>query len=298
MTDNKLVSVVIATFNTQKYVGRAIRSVLQQTYGNIELIVVDDGSTDNTRELVKEFEQDDRFKYVYQENRGQAEARNHGVRLARGEFVAFNDADDFWYPQKLEKQMPLFGNSNDVGLVYSGRNYMDKHGEPLPKPKSVQYRGARLSSLLFESNFVPCNTCVVRRGAFERIGGFNKNAQPSEDWDLWLRLSVDYAFDYVSEPLVAKRFWSQQISGDKARVAAAKDKIMRSFLFAHPQVISNRSRRRAFAKNEHLKAHAAAMRGNRLPALRGLIRAFQRDPINSQTLKSFVKLGLGRSDLF
>src|SRR5207249_11176371 len=115
---NKMVSVVIATYNCRRYVGEAVESALAQSYQPIEVIVVDDGSTDGTAEELRPFK--DRIRYLVQANQGPAAARNHGIRAARGEYVAFLDADDLWAPSKIEKQVAAMEKSDKIGVVHCG----------------------------------------------------------------------------------------------------------------------------------------------------------------------------------
>ena len=294
--DDQLVSVVIASYNTEKYLGQSIESVLNQSYQNLELIVVDDGSTDATSELIEPYRSDSRLRYVYQDNAGQSNARNQGVRLAKGDLIAFNDADDIWYPSKLEKQVPVMARSENVALVYTGRDRIDSEGNPIEHRLPTQYRGANLCERLFERNFVPCNTCLIRKAVFERLGGFNEQLERSEDWDLWLRLAAEYEIDFVPDRLAAKRFWPNQISRDMRRVATARQQIVRSFWKSHPNSVSRQIVDHAHAMNERMLAHAEVDQGNRLSALKILMSALKHDPFNPQTYKCLVKLGLGRTD--
>ncbi|MGL4378530.1 MAG: glycosyltransferase family 2 protein, partial [Microcoleaceae cyanobacterium] len=127
MSNTPLVSVVIPSYNCAKYVGEAIESVFAQTYSNYEIIVIDDGSQDNTREVLEKYH--DRVNYVYQKNQGVSVARNHGIELAQGEFVAFLDADDYFFPDKLEAQMAIFQAKSHAGIVHSGWRRVNFQGE-------------------------------------------------------------------------------------------------------------------------------------------------------------------------
>src|SRR5262245_26234109 len=119
-----LVSIVIATYNSGSYLREAIDSILRQSIGDLELLVIDDGSTDETRQLVGSIH-DERLTYIWQPNAGQTSAKNHGLRRARGTYIGFCDGDDFWYPNKLELQLPLFERSAQTGVVYSPADMID-----------------------------------------------------------------------------------------------------------------------------------------------------------------------------
>ena len=131
MEDKPLVSVVIATYNMGQYLADAIRSVLDQTRPNLELLVIDDGSTDNTRDVVAGFEADARLRYRRQPNSGQARAKNVGIALARGRFIAFCDADDLWTTDKLERQLHAFDDAGRVAVVYGRNRKIAADGSPL-----------------------------------------------------------------------------------------------------------------------------------------------------------------------
>lgn len=205
-----LVSVVIPTYNAGRYIREAVESVIQQTYGVVEIIVVDDGSTDATTAVLKPYIDSRAIIYVKQENGGSMRARNVGVQYATGEFIAFLDADDVWMPEKLEKQMVLF--THDVCLVYSGRLLLDDQGH-LTDSREIPRRGHVLKDLL-RNNFITNSSVVVRRSILEKVGHFNEaaNVYGLEDYDLWLRIVPHCAIDYVDLPLVKYRIHADQIS--------------------------------------------------------------------------------------
>ena len=135
---SQLISVIIPAYNHAKYLSEAIQSVLNQTYQNFEILIVDDGSTDNTRQVVQNYT-DQRIKYIYQENRGLAASRNAGLRVTQGEYVAFLDADDIFLPHKLEVQLDWFEAHPSCGMVFSGFYFMNDRGEPIKpfRPGSI-----------------------------------------------------------------------------------------------------------------------------------------------------------------
>jgi glycosyltransferase involved in cell wall biosynthesis len=201
------VSVVVTCYNYGAYVAECLESVLSQTYRNIEVVVVNDGSTDDSEKEIRRLESDTRIKYVFQANSGQARAKNTGIGHSRGKYIAFLDADDRWDRRKLEKQIPLFLNPR-VGVVFSRSKFIDAsgadrlfaHGSGHLRPRS----GNVSKHLLFD-NFVPFSSAVVRRECFERAGTFDESLPMSIDWDLWLRISLDFEFAFVDEELLAYR---------------------------------------------------------------------------------------------
>ena len=168
-----LVSVVIASYNMGHYLVHAVRSVLSQSYPNVEVQIVDDGSTDSTASIVRQWESDPRVHVHTQANAGQARAKNTGVALSRGRFIAFLDADDVWLPGKLARQMELFRGRPEVGVVYSDYQCMDGEGRLLEKGVTRMRRGWVSGALLIE-NFVCYSAGVVRRECLERCGCFDE----------------------------------------------------------------------------------------------------------------------------
>jgi glycosyltransferase involved in cell wall biosynthesis len=246
MTDKPLVSVVIATYNMAEYVPLAVRSVLDQIYKNIEVIIIDDGSTDETREVVKPYLNDVRVRYLFQENKGQAVAKNCGVRESRGEYVAFLDGDDMWAPEKLDVQIPLFSKSEAVGVIYSRVLYVDEKGKELRVADNELFRG-RVSGPLLIRNFIGFGTCVVKRECFDRCGGFKEHVRMGVDYDLWLRFSTQYEFDYVDRPLLYYRLWGGQMSNNYKNRYLNGIEIMKDFLREYPGVVDKNTENEAWA---------------------------------------------------
>lgn len=249
-----LVTVVMATYNMAHYLPQAVGSALAQTYPAVEVQIVDDGSTDNTPEVIEQLQRDPRVRAYRQPNGGQAKAKNQGVLRARGEYIAFLDADDAWLPNKLELQLPLLQRDPEVGVVYSSIEYMDGNGARNGRPEARLHRGMVSGQLLLE-NFVPFPTSVVRRECLHEVGLFDETFGMGIDYDLWLRMSARYRFDYVAEPTALYRVWEGQMSKNYRRRYEAGITIMRRFLEQHPGLIPERLVRRAWA-------HTYVGRGN------------------------------------
>jgi glycosyltransferase involved in cell wall biosynthesis len=247
MVDKPLVSVVIATYNMAAYVPLAVKSVLDQIYKNIEVIIIDDGSTDATREVVKPYLNDVRVRYLFfEQNKGQAVAKNYGVRESRGEYVAFLDGDDMWAPEKLDIQIPLFSKSEAIGVIYSRVLYIDERGKELRVADNELFRG-RVSGPLLIRNFIGFGTCVIKRECFERLGGFREQVRMGIDYDLWLKFSTQYEFDYVDRPLLYYRLWAGQMSNNfKSRYLNGIE-IMKNFLHEFPGAVDKNTENEAWA---------------------------------------------------
>ena len=275
------------------FLAQSISSVLAQTYPNIEVIVIDDGSTDNTRDVVRPFLSDTRVRYQRQENGGQRAAKNAGICAAQGDCIAFNDADDFWYPQKLERQVPLFRGEN-VGVVYSERDLVDEHGNPTSAQPTKRFRGKHLTGQMLVNNFIPFSTCVIARRCIEQHGMFDEQMEGSIDYDLWLRYSLHYAFDYVPEPLAAHRRWSGQMSQNKKRRFEAAIFIQERFLQQHSQSVSSRQIALARAVKFHGRGTWRLRAGQKREAIRDFARAIAVCPTYLMPYKSMIRWALLR----
>ena len=200
---NPRVSVVIPTYKRAHLISRAIQSVLDQTYQDFEIIVVDDGSTDNTEEIVQNYKED-RIRYIrHSVNKGAAAARNTGIKASRGKYIAFQDSDDEWFPDKLEQQIKVFDDaSSEVGVVYSGfyRIEADKKVY-FPSDRFTQIDG-NIHNELLKGNFVGTPAVLIKKECFENIKYFDENLRALEDWELWIEISKHYTFKYINKPLL------------------------------------------------------------------------------------------------
>lgn len=206
MDENQMVSVIIPTYNRADYIGKAIQSVLDQTWQNFEIIVVDDGSEDNTRQVV-EGVGDSRIRYIcLDQNGGASHARNEGIRLAESEFIAFLDSDDEWMPEKLEKQMKaMFQSSDKVGLIFCRMRENSESGNPVIIP-SLRLKKEQLEGNIFNNlvcgNVIGAPTVLARRNCLKQIGGFDEELHCLEDWDLVLRIAENWEIGFVDDILV------------------------------------------------------------------------------------------------
>lgn len=201
------VSAAIITHNRAHYLPGAIESVLGQTFRDVDLVVVDDGSTDATADAVAPYL--DRIRYVRQENRGKAAARNAAVKLAEGDLVAFCDSDDAWLPDRLERQLAAFERRPEVGMVHGQVDLVDADLRPLPEQTaahrelfSAAHRdGATYASYAFNCRCLS-STILVRREVFETVGLYDCDL-PIEDYDFYLRLLLDFDIDFIDGPALA-----------------------------------------------------------------------------------------------
>jgi O-antigen/teichoic acid export membrane protein/glycosyltransferase involved in cell wall biosynthesis len=223
------VSVVIATHNYGRYLRAALDSALGQTFRDTEIIIVDDGSTDDTAAVVRPYGRNARVAYHQLDRRGQPRAKNFGIQMSRAPLVAFLDADDIWLPEKLERQVLLLDADPEVGMVYSRRLLMDEEGWELEYKQPQLYRGWVLPRI-FRNNFVCFSSSVVRRSVFEAVGAFDEGIGLAIDYDLWLRVALHYRVDYVDAPLVRYRTGHASLSRQKCERIRTAQEIVRRFL--------------------------------------------------------------------
>ena len=195
------VTVVIPTYNRRDLVREAIASVTAQSYPDVEVIVVDDGSNDGTAEVVQQFAG---VQYVYQSNRGVSAARNGGVALARGELIAFLDSDDLWQPHKLTHQVALFDQHSDAEMCHTDEIWI-RNGMRVNPHHKHRKAGGDIFARSLELCLVSPSSVMMRRALFERLGGFDETLPACEDYDLWLRISARLPVHFIAMPLVVKR---------------------------------------------------------------------------------------------
>ncbi len=197
-----LVSIIVPVYNGADLISKTTHNLLQQSYQNIELILVNDGSTDDSGTIINELAKlDYHVKSFHKTNGGIASARNYGILKASGKFIALCDQDDFWNPEKLTKQMPLFDNPN-TGLVFCGEIIERINDKEITIPIKNKKKG-RVFQYLIQSNFIGSLDTVIRKTLLKQVNGFDpdRRLMGVDDWHLWLKLSLITEFDYVPEAL-------------------------------------------------------------------------------------------------
>lgn len=230
----KLISVIMPCFNSEQHVRRSVDSVLQQTYPNLELLIVDDGSTDSTQQILQSIQREDsRIRVFSQRNSGPAAARNRGLGESRGSYIAFLDSDDYWSPfflEKLEKALSS-KSENKFALVYCGWQNIGMRGaggQPFIPP---DYENVNLIELCFGGCRWPIHAALVNRECFEKVNGFDERWKNCEDFDLWLRMSIFLNVSRIPEVLSFYRHHEgKQISKNRAEVAVNNWRIQNEFL--------------------------------------------------------------------
>lgn len=246
MADEPLVSVITPTRDRARRLPGAMASVLAQTHHNLELILVDDHSTDETPELVSSMS-DPRLRYIgLPESVGVAAARNVGLEAARGEYVCFLDDDDEIFPEKLRLQLEIFSNAPpDVGLVYCGSVFMLEEERRKVLEAVPAIRG-RVYGELLGKNYLTMITPLVRRRCFEVVGYFDPDLASCSDWDMWIRIARHFEFDFIPDILAVNYIHGEQISSNLEKKIAAREHILRKYereLAAYPSSLAESLRR-------------------------------------------------------
>jgi glycosyltransferase involved in cell wall biosynthesis len=292
------VSVVIATYNMARYLGEAIASVLNQTMADLDVHVVDDGSTDATREVLSQFAADPRLHYHRQDNAGQARAKNRGIELSRGKLIAFCDADDMWRSDKLERQCPLFERAPEVGVVYTRSVRLMENGAQVEEDDSIPHPSGKVTADLFKYNFVPFGTAVVRRSCLERLGAFDERYRMGIDWELWLRLSMQYEFRFLDAVTYVYRVWPGQMSTNWRGRYEHCFRIMQEFQSRHPGAIAPDVVREAWAHSFVQRARARCLAaGEHRAAILDVARALTYKPAYLHAWKSLARICLTAAGL-
>jgi glycosyltransferase involved in cell wall biosynthesis len=251
MTEHETtVSVIIPTYNCARFVGDAIASALNQSYENFEVVVIDDGSTDDTRAVVESCkESTDRVRYIPQENGGVSSARNHGIAKSEGEYLLFLDADDLLLSNSLAELATFLDTHPDTGLVYSDGYFCDASGQEfmrLSEHRRGNFAGNVLDHIVLDNFIVAPHCAMVRRACLESLDppGFDEALSFSADRDVWTRLAQDYTFGYVSVPTCKYRvhgdIMSSRRSGQREDHLLYKYKVLHS---AHFPSLSPTARR-------------------------------------------------------
>lgn len=251
-----LVSVIIPTYNSGKFVTRAVQSVLEQSYPHHEVIVIDDGSTDATKDVLHEF--DGHITYLYQQNSGPSAARNAGIKVARGEYICFLDADDLWTPNRLEVQLAFMEDHRDIGLVFSDFEEFDADetfrksflAEKMFRPDIVSQIPIReaFTKLVIE-NFIPTSTVMVRRECFQKAGLFDERFLLRHDRDEWLRISAYFGIACLPKILCKKRKHDSNISRDREGTIRFLIKVFEKNRFLFPDLAPTAVWKKQLAKS-------------------------------------------------
>lgn len=283
--ESPIVSIIVPTYNRAEVLGRALQSLAMQTFRDFEILLIDDGSTDGTKTAVDMFlEQNPTIPLFYirlDRNRGAAYARNEGVRRARGSFIAFQDSDDRWHPEKLEKQILHFRRvSEKIGVVYCALLRIGAEKEYMVPDRTIPVKEGDVMKVLVQGNFIPLPAAVVRKECFTIAGLFDEDLPCLQDWELWLRIAQTYHFHYLDETLVFSYFSSDSICLHSHNLTVALQHILKK----HVKIFSRTDLARIYKYLAYLYCTCGNMQGCR----RYLLNAVKTTPADLDALYLFV----------
>ncbi len=292
------VTVVIPAFNAERYVGEALGSIEQQTLREVEVLLVDDGSTDSTLRQAERFSGSLDLTILRQANAGPAAARNAAIRRAHGRYCAFLDADDVMFPERLAAQARLLEADPDFGLVHTDLMTFDRQGiiHRTRRAFSEPCGGMVLDRLLLD-NFITTSTVMTPTERLLTVGLFGEGRRVSEDFDLWLRMAARWKVGFIDRPLVRYRYRPGSLSGDKLATARSALEVIEAFWREHPDYHREHPgiRRRSLAQHLSAAGAAALAQGSRGAALAYLLKSLGHDPRRPAAWKWLAKILVRRS---
>lgn len=243
---NPLVSVIIPNYNHARFLSDAIRSVLEQGYRNVETIVVDDGSTDDSRAVAGQF--GDRIRYIYQENAGLSAARNTGIRAARGSLIGVLDADDMYEPIFLDTLVNALNSNPNADGAYCGYQFVDEGNNLLSQIENRTVSSDELHSALLDGNFFVPESVFLRRYVYDDVGSFDETLRACEDWDVWLRVTKRFQIIHVPEILTRHRVLAGSMSTDPLRMLTARLAVLKKHVGDEPLTGDSTVTHRAYGR--------------------------------------------------
>ncbi len=276
--EEPLVSVIIPTYNRANLIKRSLKSVLDQTYKNLEIIIVNDGSTDKTDQIISSLiAQDKRIKYYcYKKNRGAVFARNLGIKKSSSKYIAFQDTDDVWFPTKLEKQVNKSLKNSQIDLVYTGISYRNKKDQEVAR-WTPRYKGNKLFKEIICREIIPGTpTILVKKSTLTKVNNFTESPS-NQDYILYIKLAAKNCyFDYIAEPLVKVYQQKRGITSNIDRKVKGRRNVI---LLVSQLNIESKLKNRALA-NQHFRLGVFyELGGNRKLALRSLFKTIKLNPL-------------------
>lgn len=282
-----MVSVIIPTYNCDKYISEALDSVLQQTYSDYEIIVIDDGSTDTTKEIINtKYQQAVRYYYV--KNSGVSAARNFGISMAQGELIAFLDADDIWMPEKLEKQTALFNESTNLGMTFTENYFFNEQGITTYKAnKRERLMHGDIVRNIFLKSYVVTSTVMVRKNVFDTVGPFEEGLTVAEDDNMWMRIGMRYGVELLDEPILMYRITEGSLSRTSQNIFDGVKKNIEIIKNKYPDLYSRLGTSAIRRKYSHLffsEGYNYILQGKQKEARSNFIRSYFNYPYELKSL--------------
>ncbi len=271
-----VLSVIVPAYNVENYIAETIVSLQKQTFQDLEIIIVNDGSTDKTLEIVNQFQKDAKIKIINQENQGCCAARNSGIGIARGEYIGFCDADDKWSPEKAISHIKFLIENPDIDLTFSWWKLVDEKGNSTGRFKACKKQSIELEDLLKENLIGSTSNVVLRSTALEATGGFDENLQSNVDLDLWLRIIQlrEQNVKCVEQFLVDYRMRPGQITKNWKRMSHYWNIVFNRVKLKFPErvlTIEKEARSCQYRYLAHLAYEAEDFKGARQCLLKALI---------------------------
>ncbi len=294
-----LVSIIIPAYNRAQLIAETLHSVLEQSFKDYEVIVVDDGSTDNTCQVVSSFP----VRYLRQNNQGASTARNTGIEAARGQYVAMLDSDDCLTEDSLGKRVAVLEKHPEVGLAYGQILLMDENSRdcglyPGQSPHSIIRTGIEELRQILYQNHIPNSTVMVRKSCLNKVGLFNPFLRSAEDLELWVRICAEFGTAYIAQPLAKWRVHTNRMTNRLSLAEYEKShQLILDSVFATPDLASifEKERKSLYASHFNYMAEVAYMRRETGPVFRYGLRAFKRKPqaiLSKASLKWVSMIGI------
>lgn len=290
MYSKPLVSVILPTYNRAHLIKKSIQSVLQQTFKDFELLVVDDGSADDTESVVHNLS-DPRIKYIKCiENKGVSSARNIGIKNAQGEYIALQDSDTEWYPNKLEMHMEAFKTvSPDVGVVYTGLYRFSKNGKKVYYPTNHTLPGGDIHSELLLKAGIWTVAVVIKKECFNIVDVFDETMPCVEDWELFIRLSKEFKFRYIDKPSYISHYTEGSLLTNQSACLKSLERILEK----HKDDFNKNKKALSFHSYRIAIMHSDNNDFNK--ARKYLLKSILADPYNIKYYKSYIESLFGKN---
>ena len=281
-----LVSVIMPAYNAEKHIKAAVDSAINQTYQNIEVIVINDGSTDNTLNILRQY--GNKIKIINQANKGRAAANNVGIYNAKGEWIAFLDADDIWIGNKTEKQLASCNNYNisHTDCIFFG----EKVKKEIKRSEITKLYSGEVLDKLLVSNFITKSSVLIRKNLISEYGCFDESFECVIDWPLWLKVCANQKLGYLDEPLVKYRVHSESVSMASKKTLPVHIRILDDAFSpggigaAYPEL-----RKSAYLSSYKTNSHYAAETGDWIFALSCCFKGLRYNATDSRLWKNIIK---------
>lgn len=276
------ISIIIPTFNRRDYITTALDSVLKQTHKDYEIIIIDDGSNDDTKDVLKPYQNN--IRYFYQGNKGIPTTRNRGIREAGGDYIAFLDSDDYWLPKKLERQMECFSKNPDYGMVATRCSSIRPDGSLREKNRPGKSGWVLID--LFKANFIRTSSAMIKKECLDTVGVFDESLPECEEYDLWLRIAKKYPVGFINDPLAVYTDNPKGVSTDSLAGRLLRLKVLEKDYLK--ECIPSPIYRKRLASNYHYVGRHYLNRGRKIEGIKYLKRSLALNPVNPKNLFYYV----------